>query len=61
MRVLWVVLGERGFFSAVGDYALSDDVETSLSTRPTPERWRVSATACTPLPGPTVTMKSRMP
>ncbi|GAA1285919.1 hypothetical protein ACFPWS_12970 [Streptomyces aureus] len=32
-----------------------------LSTRPTPERWRVSATACTPLPGPTVTMKSRMP
>ncbi|MGW3264381.1 hypothetical protein [Streptomyces sp. NPDC001056] len=25
---LWVVLGERGFFSAAEDYALSDDVET---------------------------------
>ncbi len=25
---LWVVIGERGFFSAAEDYALSDDVET---------------------------------
>lgn len=25
---LWVVLGERGFFSAAQDYALSDDIET---------------------------------
>ncbi len=25
---VWVVIGERGFFSAAGDYALSNDVET---------------------------------
>ncbi|MEU1666008.1 hypothetical protein ABZ547_20785 [Streptomyces sparsogenes] len=25
---LWVIIGERGFFSAAEDYALSDDVET---------------------------------
>ncbi|WP_327245862.1 hypothetical protein [Streptomyces sp. NBC_01320] len=25
---LWVIIGERGFFSAAEDYALSDDIET---------------------------------
>ncbi|MFF0015932.1 hypothetical protein [Streptomyces sp. NPDC005374] len=57
---LWVVLGERGFFSAAEDYALSDDIET-LPLHPIPAPWKASADASTTSPWPTAMKKSRTP
>lgn len=56
---LWVIFGERGFFSTAEDYALSDYVETFPLHPADPRARKVSAGASTTLPGPTAMRRSR--